>query len=212
MKKTVLLLITLVVMFALCAGAQSVVDVAKQTRAKQKANPNARVIDNDVIPSTIEISSSSAPAANSSAPSAATASTADTKSGATSIPAETRKDEPGKQDAAKDDKASSEKSPSADDDKKNIDAWKKQINDQKKEISQLERELNVAQREAGLHNAVYYADAGAMLRDSARFADDSRKLQAEIDSKSQALADAKQKLADLQEDARKAGVPQNQLD
>lgn len=211
MKKTGLLLITLVVMFALSAGAQSVVDVAKQARAKQKANPNARVIDNDVIPSSIEISSSSAPAANSSA-SAATSNTADTKPAPASTPAETKKDETGKQDGAKDDKASSEKSPGADDDKKNIDAWKKQINDQKKEVSQLERELNVAQREAGLHNAVYYADAGAMLRDSAKFADESRKLQAEIDTKTQALADAKQKLADLQEDARKAGVPQNQLD
>jgi len=59
---------------------------------------------------------------------------------------------------------------------------------------------------------VYYADAGAMLRDSGKFAEDSRKLQAEIDTKTQALADAKQKLTDLQEEARKAGVPQNQLD
>ena len=212
MKKNVLLLSALVLMFAICAGAQSVVDVAKQTRARQKANPNARVIDNDVIPSNIEISSSSAPAANNSVSSAATSSTADIKPAATSSPADIKKDETVKPEAAKDDKASSEKSPSAEDDKKNIDAWKKQINDQKKEISQLERELNVAQREAGLHNAVYYADAGAMLRDSAKFADDSRKLQAEIDTKTQALADAKQRLADLQEDARKAGVPQNQLD
>ena len=51
-----------------------------------------------------------------------------------------------------------------------------------------------------------------MLRDSGKFAEDSRKLQAEIDTKTQALADAKQKLTDLQEEARKAGVPQNQLD
>lgn len=198
MKKFLPLLITLVAFLAISAGAQSVADVAKQSRARQKANPNARVIDNDVIPSSIEISSST-PASTSSTP--ATASS------------EGKKDETsGKEEAAKDEnKTEQEKSANAED-QKNIDAWKKQINEEKKEINQLTRELNVAQREAGLHNAVYYADAGAMLRDQAKFAEDSRKLQAEIDAKSQALTDAKQKLADLQEQARKAGVPSNQLD
>jgi len=136
MKKTVFLLITLVVTFAVCAGAQSVVDVAKQARAKQKSNPNARVIDNDVIPSNLDASASPAPADPASASAAASSST-NTKSAAASNSADAK-------DAAKDDKAGSEKAPSAGDDKKNTDAWKKQINDQKKEIGQLERELNVA--------------------------------------------------------------------
>ena len=204
MKKFLLLLITSVALFVACAGAQSVVDAARQSRARQKANPSAKVIDNDIIPSTLDFSSTPAEPAS-------TGST-------TSASSEGRKDEVSpKQEAGKDEKkdenkTDSDKSANSDEDKKNIDAWKKQINDEKKEISQLERELNVAQREAGLHNAVYYADAGTMLRDSAKFADDSRKLQGEIDTKTQALADAKQKLADLQEQARKAGVPANQLD
>src|SRR5215469_3090239 len=127
MKKIILLFITLAVMFVTCASAQSLADVAKQTRARQKANPNARVIDNDVIPSNPGASASPAPAASAS-----------TSSDATSGSADTKKDETAKQDAGKEnkeDKAGSEKSVSADDDKKNIDAWKKQINDQKKEIS-----------------------------------------------------------------------------
>jgi hypothetical protein len=203
MKKLLPLLIACGVIFVASAGAQSLVDVAKQTRARQKANPNAKVIDNDVIPSTLDVSSS-APAASSPA--------ASNTSGSTELVA--RKDgTAGNQEAAKEEsKTDAEKASAATEDQKNINLWTKQINDEKKEISQLERELNVAQREAGLHAAVYYADAGSMLRDSGKFAEDNKRLQAEIDTKTQALAAAKQKLADLQEEARKAGVPANQLD
>lgn len=193
-----------VAIFVAAAGAQSVADIAKQSRARQKANPNAKVIDNDIIPSALD----SAPAAP---PAAAPATPASPEPAA---PSEGRKDEVSdKQNAGKDEnKAAPDQAASSEEDRKNIDAWKKQINEEKREVSQLERELNVAQREAGLHSAVYYADAGSMLRDSAKFADDSRKLQTEIDTKSQALAAAKQKLGDLQEGARKAGVPANQID
>ena len=83
---------------------------------------------------------------------------------------------------------------------------------QKREILQLQRELDVAEREAKLRAAAFYADAGVRLRDSAKFDEDTRKEQAEIDSKKQALEAANQKLADLQETARKAGVPPGQLD
>ena len=60
--------------------------------------------------------------------------------------------------------------------------------------------------------AAFYADAGVMLRDQERYAQDSRKAQSEIDSKKQTLADARQKLEDLQEQARKAGISASQLD
>ena len=46
-----------------------------------------------------------------------------------------------------------------------------------------------------------------MLRDQAKFAEDSRKEQDEMNAKKQALDTAQQKLADLQEQARKAGMP-----
>lgn len=208
MKKFLLLLITCVAFFVASAGAQSVVDAAKQSRARQKANPNPKVIDNDIIPSTLDFSSST-PAEPASTGSTATPASASSEGRKDEI---SPKQEAGKDEKKDENKTDSDKTANADEDRKNTDAWKKQINDEKKEISQLERELNVAQREAGLHNAVYYADAGTMLRDSAKFADDSRKLQGEIDTKTQALADAKQKLADLQEQARKAGIPANQLD
>src|SRR5215471_9535717 len=167
MKRLVLLIIICVSALIVSAGAQSVVDAARASRARQKANPNAKVIDNDVIPSAIDASSYTSPYASARA--------SDDK----------KDDSSAKKDAAK---------------------------DENKEIRQLERELNVAQREAGVRSAVYYADAGTMLRDSAKYAEDNRKLQAEIETKTQALASAKQKLADLEEQARKAGVPSSRLD
>lgn len=87
------------------------------------------------------------------------------------------------------------------------DDWKKKIDGQKQEIVTLQRELDVVQREQRLRAAAYYADAGTQLRDSGRFAEESRKEQEEIDAKKQALDAANQKLADIQEQARKAGAP-----
>lgn len=81
-----------------------------------------------------------------------------------------------------------------------------QIKAQKEEITKLQRELDIVQREQRLRAAAYYADAGTQLRDQAKFAEDSRKEQAEIDGKKQAINAAQQKLADLQEQARKAGL------
>ena len=62
------------------------------------------------------------------------------------------------------------------------------------------------ERESRLRAAAYYADAGVMLRDQAKFAEDSRKSQDEINGKKQALEAAQQKLGDMQEQARKAGL------
>ena len=69
----------------------------------------------------------------------------------------------------------------------------------------MQRELDIAQREAKLRAATFYGDAGAQLRDSAKFGEEMRKTQEEMDTKKQALDAANQKLSDLQEEARKAG-------
>ncbi len=103
---------------------------------------------------------------------------------------------------------SAPKKDTADAQKQKNEELKKQIADQTKEISTLQRELDIAQREARLRAAAYYGDAGTMLRDQAKYAEDTRKTQAEIEGKKQALDAAQQKLSDLQEQARKAGLPE----
>lgn len=103
---------------------------------------------------------------------------------------------------AADAKATEDKSKDAD---KSKDSFKAKIEAQKNEITMLQREMDVSQREQRLRAAAFYADAGTQLRDQAKFAEDSRKQQEELDNKKQALDAAQQKLADLEEQARKAG-------
>src|SRR5262249_90407 len=93
-----------------------------------------------------------------------------------------------------------------DDVKLKAEDWNKKIEAQRNEIILLQRELEVAQREQRLRAAAFYADAGTQLRDPAKYADDSRKEQEQIDTKKQALEHAQEKMADLQEQARKAGA------
>jgi len=98
------------------------------------------------------------------------------------------------------------KKSAADDSKPKAEDWSKKVEAQRNEIVLLQRELDVAQREQRLRAAAFYADAGTQLRDSAKYAEDSRKEQETIDSKKQALERAQERLADLEEQARKAGV------
>lgn len=94
------------------------------------------------------------------------------------------------------------------------DAKKKQLADDlnkqaaelKKEIAMLERETDVDQREMSLRQAYYYGDAGTQLRNGQKFAEESKKSQDDLQAKQQHLAETKQKLENLREQARKAGV------
>jgi hypothetical protein len=199
MKKLLSLFITIASIFVVSAGAQSLADIAAQTRARQKANPNAKIIDNDILPSVPESS----------------ASPSDSKQEETAKKDSAKSDDKDKKDADKKDQ-DKDKEGKKDGDKtadasQKADSLKKQIDDQEKEIAQLQREIDVAQREARLRAAAYYADAGTMLRDQGKFAEDSRKLQGEVDAKTQALAAARQKLDDLQEQARKSGIPSSEV-
>ena len=116
------------------------------------------------------------------------------------VPAEAKVDKSDK------DKSNAAALPSADDKAKLAASLKAKADEQKKNIAQLEHELDVAQREYRVKVAVYYADVGNNLRDGKRWAEEDRKQRAELDDKQKALNDAKQKLADIQEQARTAGV------
>ena len=188
MRKLFLLLGLCISMMALQAySQQSLSDVARKSRATRQANPTARVIDNDIIPA-----SKTPPA-----PSSDKAKEGD-KSDKKADAADEKKADGEDQDKAAPSAAEAEQKKSTD--------LKKQIESHKKEITQLQRELDVSEREARLRAAAYYADAGTMLRDQGKFAEDTRKQQDEMDAKKQAITDAKQKLEDLLEQARKSGT------
>ncbi len=85
--------------------------------------------------------------------------------------------------------------------------WQEKIGQQKDQIDLLARELDVLQREYQLRAAAMYADVGNRLRNSANWDKEDSQYKQKIADKQKQVDDAKQKLDDLQEQARRAGVP-----
>ncbi len=85
--------------------------------------------------------------------------------------------------------------------------WGEKITAQKEQIDLLTRELDVLQREYQIRAAAMYADAGNRMRNSTDWDKQDTQYKQQIADKQKALDDAKQKLEDIQEDARKAGTP-----
>ena len=161
------------------AAAQSLGDYARQQRAKKPpTSEGVKEYTNDNLPTSGGLSTSS-PGAG--APDSTSASASASKS---------------KADAA------------AQKDTGKLEAdWRAKFAKQKSEISQLQRELDVATKERNLMVADYYRRPAENLQRSKTFAETDQKNQAEIAEKKQALADAQQKLEDMKEELRKAGLP-----
>jgi hypothetical protein len=84
--------------------------------------------------------------------------------------------------------------------------WQDKIDGQKGQIDLAARELDVTQREYQLRAAAMYADAGNRMRNSTEWDKEDAQYKQQIADKQKALDDAKTKLEDLQENARKAGA------
>jgi hypothetical protein len=102
--------------------------------------------------------------------------------------------------------ADKKKDLSADDKLKGMAAWKSKIAAQDAKIKDLDREITLMEREHKLREAVFYADAGMRVRDERTWFDQERKYQADLTTKQKTLAAERNKLDDLKEGARKAGV------
>jgi len=85
--------------------------------------------------------------------------------------------------------------------------WGEKLASQQDQINLLTRELDVVQREYQIRAAAMYADAGNRMRNSADWDKQDAQYKQQIADKQKALDEAKQKLEDAQEEARKAGVP-----
>lgn len=90
------------------------------------------------------------------------------------------------------------------------DQWKERIATQQSDIDLLSRELDVQQREYKLRAAEFYGDAGERLRNQASWDKEEAGYKENIADKQKALDEAKQALSNMQEDARRAGVPTSQ--
>lgn len=85
---------------------------------------------------------------------------------------------------------------------KKSDEARAKAEEQRKTVELLERELNVAQREQQIQTVVFYTDAGSRLRDPKDWTEKQKRYQDEIAAKNKSLVEAKQKLQDLEEEAR----------
>ncbi len=177
--KPLFLSLAILVLSAVAAAQQSLGDVARQARAQRKPSTSVS-FDQDSF----------------ARPSGVVSTVGQEKPEAEATDAKGQETKEGK-DQDKDKKPA---------EKAKTEDWNKKVDDQKKEIATLQRELDILQREQRLRAAAFYGDAGTQMRDQAKFAQDSRQEQEQIDSKKQLLDAAQQKLADLQEQARKAGV------
>jgi hypothetical protein len=85
--------------------------------------------------------------------------------------------------------------------------WKERIVAQKEAIDHAQSDLDLLDREYRVHMAEYYSDVTNRLYNGGQWDKKDADYKAQIETKKKAVDDAKQKLEDMQEQARKAGVP-----
>ena len=90
--------------------------------------------------------------------------------------------------------------------------WQGKLSAQKEQIDMTSRELDVTQREYQLRAAAIYADVGNRMRNAAAWDKEDADFKQKIADKQKALDELKEKLNDLQDQARKAGVPASMLE
>jgi hypothetical protein len=184
-------------------------DLARQTR-KQKGQkaPAAKKYDNDNLPvndrlsvvgqAPAESADTTAPASSGEPAPAAADSAASAEDSNTSAK------------TADDKKSAEDKKPAGDEQaekQKMFKDWQAKIHAQQNQIDLLTREVDVANREYRLRAASFYADAGNRLRNAVSWDKEDVQYKEQMADRQKKLDEAKTKLEDLQEQARRAGVP-----
>jgi hypothetical protein len=170
-------------------------------RSVKKNKPEAKksaskVYDNDTLPRTTALSVVGTQSE--------TASDADKEKNPEST---TNADEKAKEKKKADESGQIKPGQSPDERQKAIDTWKQKIDDQKAKVDLLNRELNVLTREHQIKASEFYANTTLRVQNPNAFEEEDAKYKKDIAEKQKSVDDAKSKLNDLQEDARKSGVP-----
>ncbi|HYE26384.1 MAG TPA: hypothetical protein VEG32_14420 [Clostridia bacterium] len=178
------LLLFLAAVAAVC-GAQSLGDVAREERGRQRT-PSKRVYTDEDLRSDDKVNGAAAPAAETPADEKA-----DRKEAERPQAAE-------EEEIAKEEKKASEKL--------RKDVFRAVIEQQKKSVADITREIDLNEREWKLRASAYYGDAGARLRNERKWVEDEKKHQEEMVKLRLRLDAAKKALDEAQETARKAGL------
>ncbi len=86
------------------------------------------------------------------------------------------------------------------------------VAEQRKKIAGLEHDVELLNREERIRTAEYYSDPGVQLRNPQAWTQQEMKMHSDIAAKSQELEAARAKLSQMQEAARKAGVPSSAVE
>jgi hypothetical protein len=175
------------------ADQSSLGDYARKVHRDPSLKAKPKVFDNDNLPKEDKLSivGEAAPvtAEDASAdPSSKAAAASSGKDGAAANPAVSASDEQSKKLAE-------------------WKTWQDKLTAQKNSIDLASRELDVLQKEYQLRAAAMYADVGNRLRNSTQWDKEEGEFKQKIADKQKAVDDGKQKLDDMQEEARRAGVP-----
>jgi hypothetical protein len=180
------------------SSGQSLGEYARHVRKPGETSSKPKVFDNDNLPKTEHLS-----IVGKSQPSPTQQASTETQQ--ESAPAASSESTPA---AASGQKAAETKAP--EDQASKETAWKQwsdKIKAQEQQIELASRELDVLQREYQLRAAAMYADAGNRLRNQGAWDKEDAQYKQQIADKQKSVDDAKQKLDDLREQARKAGAP-----
>ena len=190
------------------AGAQSAPlgDTARQVRKQKRQQvPADRKFDNDNLPNDNKLSvvgQTPAPSAEPSAPAdngdAAPAPHGSETPGAATGDAASRTQTHPAPKAAEGEQAQKQQA---------YKDWQTKIHAQQSQIDVLARELDVTNREYRLRAAAFYADAGNRLRNAGAWDKEDAQYKDQIAEKQRKLDQAKQQLEEIEEQARKAGLP-----
>jgi hypothetical protein len=202
--------LTALLFASVCAGvavAQSSQDslgdyarAIKKSKGAPATPDQKKVYDNDNLPATSSISVVGSP-------SAAAPATDPGKDANASTPA-TAND--GKKDEKKDPEIKAGQS--VNDRKEALNSWKEKLDTQSKKIAGLEHELDLLQREYRVKSAEFYANTASRTQNPSGFAKDDADYKQKIADKQKEVDEAKAKLGEMQEDARKAGAPNSVTD
>jgi hypothetical protein len=108
--------------------------------------------------------------------------------------------------AAPGDESDKNKPPSAADKIKQIEMWKSKIAAQEAKVQALDEQVGQIDRDYKLRMSAFYADLGTRLRDEAKWAQEQQKFQDEMAAKQKERDAERDKLDDMKEQARRAGV------
>ena len=189
-----LILIGLVTGIA-AAQSDSLAEAARKHKEQQAGKtPTAKVYTNDNLPTTETISTVGTPPSDNTAP----------------------KQTDGQPNASTDPSAAASKDGTKPDDGKSRQKtwgdWRDKIQKQKASVEQMQKESEELDRQFKLTTGNYYNNAQQRIYDGAAMQKEDAAYKTQMEQKKKALDDAKQKIDDLQEEARRAGVPSGYRD